>query len=110
MGPYPGTKVSRSVVGDSPGTGSLDEIFPGFRGGNADSRMLLIPIFCPMVLESIKDEVRCTVRDSNLKKFQGLSALLLDKCRRGVHSPLYFLCYVGLELRIFVAGAESLIL
>jgi hypothetical protein len=53
---------------DSPGTGLLDEIFSKFCRGNADSRMLLIPIFCPMVLESIKDEVRCTVRDSNLGK------------------------------------------
>jgi hypothetical protein len=44
MGPYPGTKVSRRVVGDSPVTESLDEMFSAFRA-NADSRMLPMPIF-----------------------------------------------------------------
>jgi hypothetical protein len=106
MGPYPGTKISRSIVGDSSGIGLLDEIFPRFYRGNADSRMLLIPIFYPMVLEPIKDEVRCTVRDSNLKKFQGLSALLLDTCRRGVH--LYIICaMLDLSLEYFSQEAMA---
>jgi hypothetical protein len=40
------------------------------------------------------------------EKFQGLSTLLLDKSS----TSLYYLRYIGLELRIFVAGAESSIL
>jgi len=65
---YPGTKVSRSFVGDSPGIGSLDEIFSALL--NTECRSLSTTIFL-----SILKKVNIYFNDEFIELYIGLEYL-----------------------------------